>query len=214
LTDDIENIEAARARLRALRAAKLAERIEAGEVISVPLVIVAGSKTEAARQVDEEKASKLAELHAAGDQREVVFAVTVVKTGVVRHDEIADQQSEPWKPTAPPVGAAPRPDLIDDVVEEELKADPQPPIIATYFTVQTRRCDDDDDPGAVAEGYFSVDDNRRVIVTDVKGRYIGSRTMVAGEDARMAAKRLLREKTPEAESFNNRVLYYPNTGLA
>jgi hypothetical protein len=37
--------------------------------------------------------------------------------------------------------------------------------------------------------------------------------MLEGEDARVVAKRLLREKAPESESFN-RPLSYPNAGLA
>jgi hypothetical protein len=52
-----------------------------------------------------------------------------------------------------------------------------------------------------------------VTVTDANGRHIGSRAMLEGEDARVVAKRLLREKTPESESFN-RPLSYPNAGLA
>jgi hypothetical protein len=211
LSDDIENIEAARARLRALREQRIAERIEAGEIVSVPLCIVAGSETEARAQVEQAKAAKLAELHAGGDQREVVFAVTVVRTGVVRHDEVADQQSEPWKPVSPPYFPGPK---RDEVVEEEVirADDPQPPIIATYFTVQTRRCFDDNDAGQIAEAWYSIE-GKTVTVTDVKGRHIGSRTMQEGEDARMVAKRLLREKAPEDESFN-RPLSYPDAGLA
>jgi hypothetical protein len=77
--------------------------------------------------------------------------------------------------------------------------------------VQTRRCHDDDDPGEVAEGYYSIA-GKVVTVTDAKGRHIGSRTMIAGEDARVVAKQLLREKTPESESFNRR-LSYPSAGL-
>ena len=50
-------------------------------------------------------------------------------------------------------------------------------------------------------------------VTDANGKYVGSRTMLEGEDARVVAKQLLREKSPEAESFNRR-LSYPNAGLA
>ena len=37
--------------------------------------------------------------------------------------------------------------------------------------------------------------------------------MLKGEDARVVAKQLLREKAPEGESFNRR-LNYPNAGLA
>jgi hypothetical protein len=79
--------------------------------------------------------------------------------------------------------------------------------------VQTRQCHDDEDPGEVAEGWFSID-GKVLTVTDTNGKYVGSRAMLEGEDARVVAKQLLREKkVPESESFNRR-LDYPNVGLA
>jgi hypothetical protein len=54
---------------------------------------------------------------------------------------------------------------------------------------------------------------RHVTVTDSKGRHVGSRAMLEGEDARVVAKQLLREKIPESQSFN-RPLRYPSAGLA
>ena len=72
--DDIDKREAELlARLEAEREQRLAEKIAAGEIVSVPLFIVAGSESEARAKVEEAKADKLAELRAAGDQREVVF---------------------------------------------------------------------------------------------------------------------------------------------
>jgi hypothetical protein len=225
LTDDITNIEAARARIKKLREQRLAERIEAGEIVSVPLYVVAGSQTAARARVEQAKAAKLAEMHAAGDQREVVFTGTVVVTGVVQHGEAADPASVPSAPSfSSPEDAAIRPPLPSPVVprldddEKDVSIldtpgdDPQPPVIETYVCVQTRQCADDDDPGAIAEGWFSID-GKVVTVTNASGKYVGSRTMLKGEDARVVAKALLREKTPESESFNRR-LSYPNAGLA
>ena len=79
MDDDIDKREAELlARLEAEREQRLAEKIAAGEIVSVPLCIVAGSEASARAQVEQAKADKLAELRAAGDQREVVFAVNVV----------------------------------------------------------------------------------------------------------------------------------------
>ena len=79
--------------------------------------------------------------------------------------------------------------------------------------VQVRACHDDDDPGEIAEGWFSID-GKVLTVTDANGRHVGSRAMLEGEDARVVAKQLLRgKKAPEEESFN-RPLSYPNAGLA
>jgi hypothetical protein len=211
LTDDITNIEAARARLRALREQHLAERIEAGEIVSVPVFVVVGTASAADAAVEQAKADKLAELHAAGETREVVFATTIVITGVCKHGE-ATVSGEPWKPTVPPFFPGPSSVAARPSEEEAVREAPQPPLIETYIAVQTRRCRDDDDPGEICEGYFSIE-GKVVTVTDAKGRYVGSRALLKGEDARVVAKRLLREKTPEAESFNRR-LNYPNAGLA
>ena len=77
--------------------------------------------------------------------------------------------------------------------------------------VQVRQCRDDDDAGEIAEGWFSIDDGV-LTVTDANGKYVGSRPLLKGEDARVVAKQLLREKKqPESENFN-RPLSYPNAG--
>ena len=196
------------ARLEAEREQRLAEKVKAGEVALVDLYVVAGSQTELRSKVEEAKASAIADLRATGDQREVVFTGTVVVTGVCQHGEAADQQSEPWKPTVPPFFPGPK---RDEVVKEEAE-EPQPPVIETPICVQVRQCRDENDPGEIAEGYFSVD-GKTVTVTNKSGGDVGSRTMLKGEDPRVVAKQLLREKSPEAEEFN-RVLHYPSAGLA
>jgi hypothetical protein len=197
------------ARLEAERSARIAERIAAGEIVSVPLFIVAGSESEVRLQVEAAKAAKLAELHEGGDRREVVFAVNVVTTGVLRPGEAAEAPA--WKPVSPPfLLSSPVPTEVEAVFDQEA---PAPPLFETPFCVQTRRCVDDDDPGEIAEGWCSVLDGKVVTVTDAKGGYVGSRRMIEGEDPKTVAKKLLREKTPESEDFN-RVLHYPSVGLA
>jgi hypothetical protein len=150
----------------------------------------------------------------------VSFEITMAVTGVLRPGEAADPASVPSAPSFSSREDAPRPplpspviaaDVITDVVDQ-VREEPQPPIIESYICVQTRQCRDDDDAGQIAEGWFSID-GKVVMVTDAKGKYVGSRAMLKGEDARVVAKQLLREKTPESESFNRR-LSYPNAGLA
>jgi hypothetical protein len=214
-----EQIEAAIARIKAEKERRLVEKVEAGEIVSVPLFVVAGSETEARTKVEQAKADKLAELRAAGDQREVVWDVTMIVTGVRKHGEAAGPA---WVPTAPPF--LPRPER-DEVVEEEVvreepgkklpengKKVPQPPVIETYVQVQVRQCHDDDDPGEIAEGWFSID-GKTLKLTDKNGRFVGSHVMLEGENARVVAKQLLRENAPASESFNRR-LSYPSAGLA
>jgi hypothetical protein len=221
MEDNIDKREAELlARLEAEREQRLAEKIAAGEIVSVPLFIVAGSEASARAQVEQAKADKLAELHAAGDRREVKFDVNVVITGVVQHGEARDPASVPSAPgfasgedapkqhLPPPVIAAPTPP--GEVVEEEARE--ERPLIETYVCVQIGQCRDDADPGQIFEGWYSID-GKVLTVTDASGGYVGSRTLLEGENARVVAKRLLREKTPESESFS-RPLSYPNAGLA
>ena len=87
------------ARLEAEREQRLAEKIANGEIVSVPLYVVAGSQTELRSKVEEAKASAIADLRATGDQREVVFTGTVVVTGVRGPGEAADPASVPTAPT-------------------------------------------------------------------------------------------------------------------
>jgi hypothetical protein len=213
--DDIDpdKFDATLARLEAERERRLAEKVEAGAIVSIPLFIVAGSETEARARVEEAKAEKLAELRAAGDQREVVFSVTMVVTGVLRRGEAADAGRSPTAPRPPLPSPPPPPRAPDEVVEEEaVREEPQPPIIESYVQVQVRQCHDDDDPGEIAEGWFSID-GKILTVTDARGKYVGSRAMLESEDARVVAKQLLRGKKAPEEEFN-RPLSYPNAGLA
>jgi hypothetical protein len=210
------------ARLEAEREQRVAEKIAAGEIVSVPLYIVAGSESEARTKVEAAKAAKLAELHDGGDRREVVFATNVAITGVLRPGETADRASVPSAPAfssredaairPPMMSALPTPPPSDEVIEEEAREEPQPPVIETYICVQIRQCQDDDDPGEIAEGWFSID-GKVLTVTDANGRHIGSRALLKSEDARVVAKQLLRGKKAPEEEFN-RPLSYPNAGLA
>jgi hypothetical protein len=209
--DDIDKLDAARERLEGERARRLAEKVEAGEIGSVALSVVVGTASQLAAAVEAAKTDKLKELRAAGETREIVFDVTMVVTGVCRPGENAEAPA--WKPMSPPYlprSSSPAPEANE---EEAVREEPQPPIIESYVQVQVRQCQDDDDPGEIAEGWFSVDGGV-VTVTDVQGREIGGRAMLSGEDARVVAKQLLREKKqPESENFN-RPLSYPNAGLA
>jgi hypothetical protein len=228
---DPAKLRAALEHLEAVQAQRLAEKIANGEIVSVPLYVVAGSQTELRSKVEEAKASAVADLRATGDQREVVFTGTVVVTGVRGPGEAADPASVPsapsfFSPEDRAAGALPLPSPRSataarnevspgvaehlDVIEQD---DPQPPVIETYVCVQVRQCRDDDDAGEICEAWFSVTDGQ-LTLTSASGKYITSRAITAGEDPKAVAKRLLREKkVPEGGDFN-RMLHYPNAGLA
>ena len=206
------------ARLEAEREQRLAEKIAAGEIVSVPLFIVGGSEASAHAQVEEAKADKLKEMRDAGDLREVVFRVNTVVTGVVVHGEARDPAARPRAPTfalREDIGPPLPPSVTDDPVTGDApvnNADESPPLVESYVCVQTRKCRDDDDPGEIVEGWFSVSGST-VTVTNKSGGHVGSRAMREGEDAKTVAKRLLLAKQAPEDEFN-RVLHYPSAGLA
>ncbi len=76
-------------------------------------------------------------------------------------------------------------------------------MVETPISVQVRQCRDDDDPGEIAEGWYSID-GKVVTVTNASGGYVGSRTMLEGEDARVVAKALLRKKPGRRRSSTAR----------
>ena len=188
--DDIDHnkLDAALERLEAERERRLAEKIEAGEIIEVPLWVVAGSQAGARAQVEQAKADKLAELRAAGETREVVFDVTTVATGVVRPGEATGPA---WKPTAPPY--LPRLPAAEVPTERGRSYSGRTTARDRNLrAVQVRQCQDDDDPGEIAEGWFSVDGkgcdgHRREWQVRWQPR------LLKGEDARVVAKQLPRE---------------------
>ena len=199
------------ARLEAEREQRTADKVAAGEIVSVPLFVVVGTASRLAAAVEAAKTDKLKELRDGGEVREVVFGVHTAVTGVCRPGE--EVSGEPWKPISPPFFPRPSSGAPPTNEEEAAREEPQPPIIESYVWVQVRQCQDDDDPGEIVEGWFSIDGGV-VTVTDVQGREIGGRAMLGGEDPRVVAKQLLREKKqPESENFN-RPLSYPNAGLA
>jgi hypothetical protein len=221
---DPAKVRAVLDQLEAEDARRLAEKIAADEVVAVPLYIVAGSHAEARIRVEQAKAAKLAELHAAGDQREVVFRVDTVVTGVLQAGEVPDPASVPSAPGfSSPEDAPVKPSLPvahkcvpDEVVEDEVvpEDDPSPVEFYVFVTVRNPDPDDDDgsDAGEIREGWYSVEDGE-VVVTDGKHKHIGSRRLGRDEDPKALARVLLREKTPQSEAFNRR-LSYPASGLA
>jgi hypothetical protein len=88
-----EQLEAAIARIEQEKERRIAERVEAGELVTVPLSVTVGTAAEIPAAVEQAEANKLAELRSAGETREVVFGGTICVTGVCR---LAG--GEEWKP--------------------------------------------------------------------------------------------------------------------
>jgi hypothetical protein len=71
--------------------------------------------------------------------------------------------------------------------------------------------DDDGDPGAIAEAYFTVEDGA-VVLRDADDKHITSRALLKGQDPVVVARALLREA--EAPKNFRRPISYPKLGLA
>ena len=182
-----------------------------------------GPNLRLAPKIEAAKADKLAELRATGDLREVKFDVVLVVTGVVRPGETADPASAPSAPTfssregapirPPMMSALPTSPPSPEVVEESRPGKSRSPRSSRRTSVfKPQRATLTMIPARSRRAGLSIE-GKVLTVTDANGRHVGSRAMLEGENPRVVAKRLLREKTPESESFS-RPLSYPNAGLA
>jgi hypothetical protein len=81
----------------------------------------------------------------------------------------------------------------------------------TYVRVVVSNGDDDGDPGAIAEAYFTVEDGA-VVLRDADDKHITSRALLKGQDPVVVARALLREA--EAPKNFRRPISYPKLGLA
>ena len=171
--------------------------------VSCLRAIAVASESEFPDAVEQAKASKLKELRAGGEVRAVQFDVMAVETGVCR-----EGGGEEWKPEPRP-HVPPLPPQDED--KEKVREDSRPPLLESYVWTTIRPASDDGDPGAILEGWYSIDEGQ-LVLTDRERRYLTSRAMIAGEDPAALARLLLREKQPS--DFNTRRLDYPNLGLA
>jgi hypothetical protein len=69
----------------------------------------------------------------------------------------------------------------------------------------------DDDPGVIAEAYYTIEDGL-LVLRDADDKHITSRALLKGEDPAVLAKSLLRE-AEQPKDFN-RPIHYPKLGLA
>jgi hypothetical protein len=78
--------------------------------------------------------------------------------------------------------------------------------------VTVRNGNADGDPGQIAAGLWSVDEEGCVVLTNLEGKHITSRMLLKGTDPATLARVLLREvEGPKA--FNDPI-HYPKLGLA
>jgi hypothetical protein len=202
--DDIDP-EKARAALEQLeieKARRLQAKIDAGEMISVRLAVV----MEADGDPDEAKARALARLPVSdSDGRSVHHEFFYVVTGVPRDPDNGQRETPQVQTASSDVPSHPSTEV------EPAASGPLSCSQPTYVRVVVSNGDDDGDPGAIAEAYYTIEEGV-VVLRDHDDKHITSRALLKGEDPAVLAKSLLRE-AEEPKSFN-RPIHYPKLGLA
>ena len=200
---DPDKLEAALEQLEAERERRLQARVDAGELIKIETVVVVGDDED----IEDAKARAIAKYPAPDDGRPVHRDFFYVFTGVPRGDpdqaepapqlQTASEEGNSSPPSEEPAGSG----------VANLSAPSQP----TYVRVTIRNGNDDGDPGAIAEAWFTVEDGA-VVLRDADDKHITSRALLKGEDPAVLARSLLRE-AEQPKDFN-RPIRYPKLGLA
>jgi hypothetical protein len=200
---------AALERLEAEQARRINEKIEKGEAVRMPVLIV-GARV----SIEAVMARTLAAMRAAGEKREIFPADTdwVIITGVPRPGrEPADYKgpisNEPPAPSIfdrRSVGSAP-PFAVSEPRPTAPKQEPSG-IEAEWRRIwtQTEQPSDRNPGGVITEGSYRVEDGM-VKVEDLQGRLLGTEPINPGDDAEAAARAVLRKK--RASAFYDPIQY-------
>ena len=87
---------------------------------------------------------------------------------------------------------------------------PSSPSEPAYVRVTVRN-GDDDDPGQIAEAWYTIEDGL-LVLRDSNDKHITSRALLNGENPAMLAKILLRER--EGQNDFQQPIHYPKLGFA
>ena len=198
---DNDKAIAALEQLETEKARRLQAKIDSGEVVSVQTTVVVEASDENTENAVDRHVASLPTLTT--DGRPIHYDLLVIVTGVPRGPHLPGQ----WIP--PQIASSERtahPDEVEPAAGVLLSSHSQP----AYIFVTTRQATNDD-PGAIAEGLWSVDDGC-VVVTDLEGKHTTSRILVKGTDPATLARVLLRER--EAPKDFQLPIHYPKLGLA
>jgi hypothetical protein len=198
---DSDKALAALEQLEAEKERRLRGKIDSGEVVSQTITVVCYRDED----VEEATARALARDPAPDDGRAIHREFFYIFSGLPRAAAGFGQ----WVP--PQVQPASSKGTLSAPSEEP--AATVPPISRsrpTYIFTTTRQATNDD-PGAIAEALWSVDDGC-VVVTTLEGRHITGRALLKDEDPAVVARALLRE-AEEPKDFQ-RPVSYPKMGLA
>jgi hypothetical protein len=202
---DPEKARAALEQLEAEQARRLQAKIASGEVVSVQTTVVVHPD----ESIEDAQARAMAR-HPVSDSdgRAVHRELFFVFTGVPRDpDHWKEENSSPQAAETSASSEEPsRPSEEPDRSEPSYtRSEP------TYVRVTIRNGDDNGDPGAIAEAYYTIEDGL-VVLRDHDDKHLTSRALLKGEDPAVLARSLLREA--EKPKDFNRPIHYPKLGLA
>jgi hypothetical protein len=228
---DPSKLAAAIEQLEAEKRRRIDEKVERGEAIREPLVAGCGGVEDAADALELVKASRIAELRAAGEKREIIFdPIEVMLTGVPRTSrdskyverldrEHAKLNAEEIRQREIEAAAARGIDFHEGSKSHEYKPPPLPPRAPETpaelewrgIIVQVRGPDHErNDPGEIAEARYAVL-NSVLYVEDAQGRRLGVHELEIGENAAAVARGIVRKKLGGNQFY--RPIAYPNLGL-
>jgi hypothetical protein len=191
--------------LEAERERRIEAKVAEDKAIREPLVVVLRGHDD---EVESAKAARLAELRAAGEKREVIFDCTRIITGVPRSLEVYKPQPRTTddKPdytshlkTYEDTKIPPRPKP-----PVEAKAPPKPGPVQTQVRAPSQ---DDKDPGEVVSGWYDIQGGQVVVWERSGGAPIGRAAYNPGDDPKVIARRLLREKRNGPSGFYGPISY-------
>jgi hypothetical protein len=203
---DPDKALAALEQLEAEKERRLQARVEAGEVVVQTVTVVVGARDENVEDACERALANLPT--STPDGRPIHHDLQVIVTGVPRDPDFARWET-PQVQTASSKGIADPPDEVEPARGGEVLS-PSPPSEPTYVRI-TIRNGGDDDPGVIAEGYYTVEDGA-VILRDPNDKHLTSRALLPNEDPAAVARSLLRE-AEEPKDFQGPI-HYPKLGLA
>jgi hypothetical protein len=201
---DPDKLDAALEQLEAERERRLQTRVDSGEVVVQRVEVVVGARDE---DTEAATARALANLPTATpDGRAIHYDLQVIVTGVPRRDP-----GEPEVQTASKVGAlsSPAEEMAGSgaVLSSAATSRPTP----VYVRVVVSNGNEDGDPGAIVEAWWTIEDGA-VVLRDADDKRITSRALLKDDDPALLAKSLLRER--EASTDFQAPIHYPKLGLA
>jgi len=206
MSDDPEKVALALKTLEAERERRIDAKVAEDKAIREPLVVVLGGPDDA--KVESARAARLAELRGAGEKREVVFDQTTIITGVPRSSGV-------YKPQ--PRTGDDKPDYTSHLKiydDTKIPPRPKPPAEAVKppepgpIQTQVRApSQDGKDPGEVVSGWYDIQNGQVVVWERSGGAPIGRAAYNPGDDPKVIARRLLREKRSGSSGFYGPISY-------